>query len=60
MKTLNAIVFVLIAALAATLVVFARSADLLPMLADHSVVVIMAIGILGLVGAREKAPNPQA
>ncbi|NPU91459.1 MAG: hypothetical protein HPY82_06055 [Gammaproteobacteria bacterium] len=60
MKTLNAIVFGLIAALAGTLIVFARSADLLPMLADHSVVVIMAIGILGLVGAREKTPNPQA
>lgn len=60
MKTLNAIVFALIALLAATLFAFARSADLLPMLADHSVVVIMAIGILGLVGAREKTPNPQA
>lgn len=60
MTILNTIVFGLIAALAGTLFVFARSADLLPMLADHSVVVIMAIGILGLVGAREKAPNPQA
>jgi len=60
MKTLHAIVFGLIAALAGTLFFSAQMADKLPLLADNSMAILMAIGIIGLVGAREKTPNPQA
>ena len=60
MKTLHAITFGLIAALAGTLLFSAQSADNLPLLADHSMAILMAIGVIGLVGAREKTPNPQA
>ena len=60
MNVLNILVFGLIAALAATLLLFVNSSDTVRALADHSVTFLFAIGILGLVGAREKTPNPQA
>lgn len=60
MKALNILVFGLIAVLAVVLVLFVNSSDMVRNLADHSVAFLFAIGILGLVGAREKTPTPQA
>ncbi len=60
MKTLNVFVFGLIATLASALILFAKAPGVADLLADHSVMLVMAIGILGLVGAREKTPTPQA
>ena len=60
MKALNILVFGLIVALAAVLLLFVNSSDMVRDLADHSIAFLFAIGVLGLVGAREKTPNPQA
>ncbi len=60
MKALNVFVFGLIAVLASALILFAKAPGVADMLVDNSVVIVMAIGILGLVGAREKTPSPQA
>lgn len=60
MNALNILVFGLIVVLAVVLLLFVNSSDMVRNLADHSVAFLFAIGILGLVGAREKTPNPQA
>ena len=60
MKALNILVFGLIVALAVVLLLFVNSSDMVRNLADHSIAFLFAIGVLGLVGAREKTPNPQA
>lgn len=60
MKTLNVLIFALIAALAAILLLFVNSSDIVRSMADHATAFLFAIGLLGLVGAREKTPDPQA
>lgn len=60
MKALNILVFGLIAVLAVVLVLFVNSSDMVRNLADHSIAFLFVIGMLGLVGAREKTPTPQA
>jgi hypothetical protein len=60
MKTLNILVFGLVSLLATTLILAAGSPEMVGMLADNSIALIFAFGILGLVGAREKTPAPQA
>ena len=60
MNIVNILVFALIAALATTLILFVNSADSIRALADYSMAFIIAVGVLGLVGAREKTPAPQA
>ena len=60
MNVVNFLVFALIAALAVCLVLFVNSAASVRALADHAMYFLIAIGALGLVGAREKTPGPQA
>ena len=54
MNALNILVFGLITVLAVVLLMFVNSSDMVRNLADHSIAFVLAIGFLGLVGAREK------
>jgi len=60
MKKLNVLIFALVAAFAAILLLFVNSSNLVQSIADHAVAFIFAIGLLGLVGAREKTPESRA
>lgn len=55
MNALNLLVFGLIAVLAVFLLWV--NSDVARMLEDHSVIFLLVIGVLGLVGAREKTPD---
>ncbi|MCG8536216.1 MAG: hypothetical protein MI808_14100 [Pseudomonadales bacterium] len=52
----NALVIVLLACLALTLILMQGNTGYVDVLADHSILFIIAAGIVGLVGAREKTP----
>ena len=54
MNALNILVFGLIGALAIALLVLASSAEAVSALSDYSGAYLFAVGMLGLVGAREK------
>ena len=54
MNALNILVFGLIAVLAVVLLMFVNSSEMVRNLADHSIAFVFAIGLIGLVGAREK------
>ncbi|MGB3620023.1 hypothetical protein FT643_01245 [Ketobacter sp. MCCC 1A13808] len=56
MKLTHAIVFGLLAALVLVAVISFRSQAQLEWIADHGMLMIVAIGVVGLVGARQKAP----
>lgn len=57
MKLGNAIVIILLACLAAALVMLVGNQAYLAAIADHSILFIIAAGVVGLVGAREKTPS---
>lgn len=54
MKKFNVLIFVLVATFAAILLLFVNSSDVVQSIADHTAAFMFVIGLLGLVGAREK------
>lgn len=60
MTALNILIGALIASLAATILLVLFSDDYMQIMADHGSVFILAIGMIGLVGAREKTPGIEA
>ncbi len=53
----NVLVTALIICLAAAMMLFIVNPAYLVVVADHSILFIIAAGIVGLVGAREKTPS---
>ncbi len=57
MKRTHAIVFGLIASLVFVAILSLRSQEQIEWIADNGMLLIMAIGFIGLVSAREKTPD---